>query len=160
MKLPDKFYKKTKIKARVGLIIFDSQGGDLFEGMKIGKLIRNKMISTQVTHDATCHSACVIAFLGGVERTPVGPMGIHSFYSTEFIGELNFTLASDKYNAISSQVEKYLNELRIPVTILDEMKKIPYYDLKIIDAEQVESLGLLGIDPVYAQMLHDSRRKK
>ena len=88
-------------------------------------------------------------------RLPVGPIGIHSFYSEDFIGSTNYAEASERYNEISSEVEDYLKELRIPVSLLDEMKKVPHYNLKIFDGEFSGELGrhgVFGVDPVYAQV--------
>ena len=146
------FSEKFELKARVGKIHFNSPGGDLYEAMKVGQLIRQEMITTQVTRDSLCYSACVIAYLGGVLRIPVGPIGIHSFYSNEFIGASNFAEASKRYNEILSQLESYLRELRIPVSFLDEMKKVPHYNLKKLEFEDLERYGVIGVDPLYAQM--------
>lgn len=146
------FSEKFELKTRVGKIHFNSPGGDLYEAMTIGRLIRQEMITTQVTRDSLCYSACVIAYLGGVQRIPVGPIGIHSFYSKEFIGAPNFSQASERYNEVSSQIENYLKELRIPASFLDEMKKVPHYNLKKLAFEDLERYGVFGIDPVYAQI--------
>ena len=144
--------EKLKSKARVGIIYFNSQGGDLFESMRMGELIRNKMIATAVTYDSVCYSACVIAYLGGVKRIPVGPVGVHSFYSKEFIGASDFVESSKKYNMVSGQVEIYLKKLRIPLSFLDEMKMVPHSKIKILELDELSRLGVVGIDPVYAQI--------
>lgn len=94
-----------KQPVRVGQIYLHSNGGNLIEAMRIGRVIRNNLMSVQVTpHDSVCYSACIIAHLGGVVRSPVGPMGIHSFYSSEFVGSENFASSSKKYNEIAELV--------------------------------------------------------
>ena len=144
-------FKELDISARVGKIHFNSNGGDIYEAMRLGRIIRSNLITTQITHDATCYSACVIAYLGGVLRVPVGPVGIHSFYSESFIGPENFDEASMKYNEVSEDLEQFLFEMRIPRSFLDEMQRVPSSRLKILEYDQLEGLGILGIVPVYEQ---------
>lgn len=144
--------KLLKNPVRIGKIHFDSPGGDLFEAMKIGRIIRDGLMATQVTRDSSCYSACVIAFIGGVIRIPVGPVGIHSFYSKELIGPSEFASVSQRYDAVSLQVEQYLRAMRIPVALLDEMKSIPHYNIQVLEFEEMKRLGVIGIDPVYAQI--------
>lgn len=151
--------KLLKTRVRVGKVHFDSPGGDLHEAMKVGRIIRDNLMVTQVTHDSICSSACVVAFLGGVFRIPVGPMGIHSFYSKEFLGQADYAVASKQYDAVSVQVETYLRTMRIPVVFLDEMKSIPHYNIRILEFEEMKRLGVIGIDPVYAQ-IRDSNKSR
>jgi hypothetical protein len=46
-----------------------SNGGDLMEGIEIGKILREKKQFVRVPSGARCVSACTVAFLGGVLRT-------------------------------------------------------------------------------------------
>jgi len=135
----------------VGWVFFDSPGGNLFEAMKIGELIREHQITTQVAIDSKCYSACVIAILGGVGRISVGQIGIHSFYSEEFLGSGRFGEASDWYNQISEQVEGYLRRMRVPVRILDLMKATPHTSIHILDDDERHDLQVFGFDPVWLQ---------
>ena len=48
-------------------VSLSSPGGNLLEGMALGKAIRKAEVSTVVTRGNSCASACAIAFLGGVE---------------------------------------------------------------------------------------------
>jgi hypothetical protein len=46
-------------------VSFDSAGGDLFEGMRLGDAIRTAGIPTLVERSRVCIGACALAFLGG-----------------------------------------------------------------------------------------------
>ena len=79
-------------------ITLHSEGGNLFAGIELGKLIRGSGASTSIgetysmtgelshneeTRPGACLSACAFAFMGGVERN-LGPddvLGVHQFYS-------------------------------------------------------------------------------
>lgn len=56
-----------------------SPGGSAAEGMRIGRAIRSLGLATRVDELAICASACVNAFLGGVERyvARLGALGVH-----------------------------------------------------------------------------------
>jgi len=55
-----------------------SPGGDAYEGMRLGLLIRELQMATVVPEGAFCVSACSTAFLGGVERRVEGPYLVHA----------------------------------------------------------------------------------
>lgn len=60
------------------IIVFNSSGGSLREGIKIAYIIRAFELWTNVPENAVCGSACTYAFLGGVFRTVSGYFGIHA----------------------------------------------------------------------------------
>jgi hypothetical protein len=59
------------------LVILDSPGGDLDEGIRLAAVIRQHGLDTGV--DRHCASACTFAFMGGVQRVvfPPGRLGFH-----------------------------------------------------------------------------------
>ena len=82
-------------------------------------LIRENLLWTEVPYGAECHSACVIAFVGGVERQAVGVLGVHPFYSEDILGSGDCADASELYDQVSDLLEAYLKEMRIPLALLD-----------------------------------------
>ena len=135
----------------VKTITFDSNGGNLAEGVEIGRLIRQHLIHTHVPAGAKCYSACVFAFVGGVERNVAGLVGIHSFYSEAFLGSENYTAASEVYDLVSAEAEAYIKEMRIPTDLLDHMKRVGHDEIAILGESELESYFLKGVDPVYRQ---------
>ena len=141
---------------RIGEIWLDSLGGDVREAMRLGRYIRSQQLGTIVTRDSTCGSACVLIYAAGVKRVPTGPIIIHSFYSKEFEGTGNLRAAEKKYDEMASEIELYLREMRITKNLLDRMMSIPHFHKKTLSIDEMEELGLIGYDPVYAQV----RKKK
>jgi hypothetical protein len=39
------------------------------------------------------------------------------------------------------------------------MKATPHYSVKVLDSEEMKRLGVMGVDPVYAQVRESSRKK-
>jgi hypothetical protein len=62
-------------------VIFFSGGGDLEEGLQIGRIIRSEKLSTRIRQGMACISACNFMFMGGVVRSidPGGIFGVHMF---------------------------------------------------------------------------------
>lgn len=54
------------------VVRLNSPGGSLFEGMRIGTLIRDSSLQTFISSGDTCASACALAFLGGTKRYATG----------------------------------------------------------------------------------------
>lgn len=137
---------------RVGEIWLDSPGGDVREAMKLGRYIRSQQLTAFVSRDSICGSACVLTYAGGVKRIPVGPIIVHSFYSKEFEGTGNLSAASKRYDEMASEIEAYLKEMRITRNLLDQMMRIPHFQKKTLSVDEMEDFGLIGYDPVYAQV--------
>ena len=62
-----------KIKRRVSgydnvVLVFNSRGGNMNEGIKIGRYMLENGISSAVKENGVCGSACAFAFLGGKEK--------------------------------------------------------------------------------------------
>jgi hypothetical protein len=64
------------------VVAFESDGGHLLAGIKIGEMIRLRGFATLVPPGARCASACAIAWLGGVQRFMGEPalVGFHAAY--------------------------------------------------------------------------------
>ena len=73
------------------LVVLDSEGGYLLQGIRLGEEIRRAGFATAVNRydaaaqafaTADCASACVFAFLGGVRRdvAPGSRVGVHQIY--------------------------------------------------------------------------------
>jgi hypothetical protein len=70
-------------------IFLFSGGGDLDEGVKLGKILRRYSQYVVVPKGASCVSACTVAFLGGVLREvqPGGSYEVHAYSSVLHLGE-------------------------------------------------------------------------
>ncbi|HVY57091.1 MAG TPA: hypothetical protein VHA77_04510, partial [Xanthobacteraceae bacterium] len=90
-------------------VAFESDGGSLIAGIRIGSLIRQKSLVTVVPDGAQCASACAIAWLGGARRY-VGAdarVGFHAAY----VYEQGHPAESGPGNAV---LGAYLNQLGLP----------------------------------------------
>jgi hypothetical protein len=63
-------------------VFLNSPGGNAMTGYQLGYLFHEKEVNLIVGQDASCFSACAIAFLGGEERTKLGLLGFHVAWTT------------------------------------------------------------------------------
>jgi hypothetical protein len=80
----------------------NSPGGDSWEGIALGRAIRDLRLVTFVPEGAICASACTTAFLGGVERGVAGEYRIHA-------AARDFTDA----NPTTEELNKFQEQLQI-----------------------------------------------
>ena len=147
-------------RSRIGTIMFNSPGGDLTEAMMLGRAIREHLIQTSVSGASSCADACVIAFLGGVGRWPLGPVVMHSRYSREFTGIDKSDKASAEGKQISLDLQQYLKDMNITTSLLDEVEKIPHDSARTLSVPELNRLNIMGTDPGWAKMMKDKRPPK
>ena len=139
------------IRLRVGMLKLSSPGGDLAEAMRIGRLLRSRQISTFVTSDASCASACVFILAAGVSRIAFGPVVIHSFFVPGLLGSGEYAKTSKILDKAVSDSDAYFREMRVSRTLLDAMLQVQHSDAKELSIEELSAFGLVGRDPAYVQ---------
>jgi hypothetical protein len=63
-------------------VFLDSPGGNAMTGYQLGHLFKDKGVTTIVGGDASCFSACAVAFLGGNDKVKLGLLGFHVAWTT------------------------------------------------------------------------------
>lgn len=103
-------------------VSFNSPGGSLFEGMKLGRAIRalgfyttvgvyNPTFTEGASKAAICASACAYAFAGGTSRFLdgyTGRLGIHQFYAPDDVG-----VTGEDVQQVSGLLVAYLDEMGV-----------------------------------------------
>ncbi len=129
------------------IVHLNSPGGNLFEGMRLGRLIRKFGFSTYVGRwegkaltkaawmqhknkvPGECYSACVFAFVGGYFRylTDASTIGVHRFSKTT-ASSSDLALAQ----VISGQITSYLSEMGVDVALFELMSQVSSDGIRII----------------------------
>jgi hypothetical protein len=105
--------------------ILASPGGDVSEALKIGQLVKS-LYATVVVGPATgqCVSACFIIFASAVDRIMNNDkmIGIHRPYVyPDRLRSLSPSAAEALETDALLEAEKYLHELRVPTSLVEEM---------------------------------------
>ncbi|HDL7986496.1 hypothetical protein [Yersinia kristensenii] len=145
---------KLEPSTRIGIIQISSNGGDVEEALRIGRILRKNQIQVLIPMDSHCYSSCVLLLAGGVGRFPVGDVGIHSFYSmSSQKPNADYEQEEKIYTATEKSIRDYLNEMRVSGAVMDAMLRVPSSKLEILDIDKLKEYGLFGIDPVFNQYL-------
>jgi len=140
------------------VVQLDSPGGDVVSAIEIGQFLRQKEIWTIVPTKATCASACVLAFLGGVRRMDSpGRIGIHRPYGAGLSSSINESKGT--FTKINQSVKKYLDDINISESLLTAMNSVPPGEIRWLDREQLVALQIVGSDPVWEDV-SDSKLAK
>ncbi len=119
---PKAFEQFVKDKNYKVIVYFNSPGGNLMAGIKLGELIRAKGLDTSIGAtmpngfgftkivQGRCTSACAYAFLGGVTRSAkANEIGVHQFYN-----EATLKSPSDKlFDSVDLSAEQLISALVI-----------------------------------------------
>lgn len=139
---------RRQVEFRVDI---DSQGGEIFSALEIGRTLRAERASVSVGEGAACISSCVLLLIGAVERSisPDARLGIHR-PSVRALREGGPRRTSkDKIvEAISEQLVVYAQQMNVPRKIIDESMLIPPERVKLLSPSELAGYGIYPVDPV------------
>lgn len=142
------------------LIMFDSPGGSLSGGIKLGKKIRELGFAVGIgktvpypdsalheLEDGTCISACAYAFLGGKYRyldnrpgfddgQSKTCLGFHQFFDKSAIARNDVLSTQQTTQIISGIVVEYLNEIGAPLDIYTFASKFTEQEYGCINKDE------------------------
>lgn len=162
------FWEENAYDAFRFTVALHSSGGNLSEGLKIGRFLRANRVDTVVQKyslrapmqsewdysnaaspegSSHCYSACALAFMGGVERTvPLGSeIGFHQFYGGTDVMNPDEAMSATQF--MSATVSSYLREMGAEPELF-ELMSMTHPDEMYIPRQQ--DLDALGIHPISA----------
>jgi len=143
-------------------VILNSPGGNLEEGMKLGRFFHQARIATFVLgYGGGCYSACATAFLGGRDRDgrpsrtkmTGGNLGFHQFRRTRSAEESakKFTKADMEQEvfitrAVALGIIQYLADIDEDMSFLPLMLKAPAAEVTLLGNEEAVTYGIHVMD--------------
>jgi len=114
-------------------IVFDSNGGDIHEAIKIGKYIRDKKFSTAIVSGYGCYSVCFFSFIGGKTKVilPTGRLGVHSFYSKGGISE--------------ATLRAYTESMGVSPETINIAARTSPHDVHVFSQAELERFSLISV---------------
>jgi hypothetical protein len=141
--------KKPKI-----VVYLKSQGGNLHEGMKLGRFFFQNKIETMVESKVACASACGLAFLGGRDesgkphrtKASTGGVGFHSF-TREFDKDRSYTADDLKIVVQGTQsqvfvVADYLKSIGTDLDVLRIMLRARANEMNFLSNDDALALNI------------------
>lgn len=130
-----------------GTVYFDTNGGDLVDGIELGREIRRSGFATDVGRrtggaavaPGICHSVCTLSYAGGNYRylQQGSQLGVHRFYRNNA-----GTQDLDVGQVMSAAITAYLEEMGVSTDLFDIMVKAGRGQMLILSRDQIQSLRL------------------
>jgi ATP-dependent protease ClpP protease subunit len=127
-------------------IFLASNGGDIEEAIKIGEEIRKNNLVAIVPENSNCLSACVFIMAGGSKRILLGQIGIHRPYFVDLQDGLTYQQIRQKLNSLNEKIKNYLNDVDVPLSLLEAMQSVPPDNIKILSYSEASSFRLNQTD--------------
>jgi uncharacterized protein len=120
-----------------GAVVFESGGGDLIAGLRIGETIRLKAFTTGVSPGALCASSCALAWLGGVKRllSNSARLGFHAAYRLDGTSARETGMG----NAI---VGAYLTRIGLPLDAVIYITKAAPENMTWLTPDDAKKIGI------------------
>jgi hypothetical protein len=126
-------------------IYLASPGGDLYEGMSLGRFFKYKHIKTVVEGGHECASACAIAFLGGTDNSgnpwrsssTTSRLGFHAFNAPN-----SGPISPDQVQQIVADMLDYGITVKAPIGLLIEGFRTPSHNMLWLSQRDICALGI------------------
>lgn len=132
-------------------VTLNSAGGNIEEALRVGQKIRDVRGYVSVPVGAECASSCVFLLAAGTERGVSGKVGIHRPFNPEG-QELDEAEIKALYKDLKVAAEAFLEEMNVSVRLYEDMLRIPPQSMRYLSREELNHYGLLGSDPVVAEI--------
>ena len=127
-------------------IYFDSPGGSLSGGIRLGKYFKNNKIKTVIEKSKMCASACAIAFLGGTDykgkkwmsSTTKSLLGFHAFSNNDGTKYSS----SDETQQVVAEILKYGQYVNAPMEIIIKNFSTPSSSMYWFSTHELLRLGI------------------
>ncbi|NGP16594.1 hypothetical protein G5575_01845 [Devosia chinhatensis] len=143
----------AEIEARgeyVSTVLLDSPGGSVDDALSIGRLIRERDLSTEVANGGLCASSCPLIFAGGTERIAgrEAAVGVHQIYAAALsatpIDALSVAgVAMADAQAVTADITRYLGDGGVDPALWLHALETPPDQLYYFSPEEMETLKLV-----------------
>jgi hypothetical protein len=142
----------TEIEKRgdyIKTVVLNSPGGSIADAMAMGRLIREKKLSTEVEAGKYCASSCPLVFAGGIERR-AGERAVIGVHQVAAIASAangpprdEMSMAQD----VSARCQRYLAEMGINLQVWVHAMETPHDKLFVFKPDELKALNLATTIP-------------
>lgn len=135
-------FEKAIRSFRPKVIAFDSEGGNIFKAMELGRIIRRHGLATIQLRKLECASACALAFMGGRSRYAApGSIGVHksSFSPTS---PFNKEEAVSAVQDVTADIIGYMVEMGVNPALLQLAFKTEANDIRYLSGQEMADYGV------------------
>jgi len=123
-------------------ILIASNGGDVVEAIKTGRLLREMYAKVVVPPDSTCVSACFVLYISAVERGAGGKVGIHRpYFDQRYFAGLDPVTAEKRHRELTKVFSSYLEQSLVPRRLIDSMNATSSREILWLTRKDIDELG-------------------
>jgi hypothetical protein len=141
-------FRKALREHRISVVMLDSPGGSVYEGLELSAIIRDRALATLIPPDASCASACAFLFVAGVKRQAYGQLGVHQFASSG-AGD---PPAEGQTQHVAAEIIDFLKEYEIPLMFVVRMLETPNAEMYWFPEQELIDEGLVTGEPFDAEV--------
>jgi hypothetical protein len=125
-------------------VVLNSPGGSIADAMAMGRLIREKKLSTEVEAGKYCASSCPLLLAGGIERRAGdGAMiGVHQVAAVTSAANSPPRDEMSVTQDISARCLRYLAEMGVNLQVWVHAMETPHDKLFVFKPDELKSLNL------------------
>ncbi|EPP9373563.1 hypothetical protein PZF67_005268 [Pseudomonas aeruginosa] len=141
----------------MGMVYFNSLGGDLVAAVELGQLIRERGFSTRVGRKGTsgkplpgrCESGCPFAFAGGRFRflEAGSSLGVHQFYRAAGLQANDLSHAQ----IASALIASHLADMGVSMSLMGKMVSADSGSMRYLTPLEAYDMGLINAGTLPAQ---------
>lgn len=136
---------ESKAKTSDVLFVFNSEGGNFEEALKIGTYIRSKHFDTVIRNHDICYSSCFFSFIGGEQRIimPDGILGVHELY----VEEKNGSDSQSADDAAKALALNYTEKMGVNTETVKLAFQTPQQSIYVFSKKEIEDYLIADIGP-------------
>lgn len=122
----------------LSMVYLNSPGGNLYDAMRIGRIIRQLEIGTIVGFGQACHSSCALILLSGRSRIVSGEIGFHRpFLTGRAEGQMPYR---EEILEIYEEMEDYMRDMGASGALIDIAISTPPEQMYVISKTELDRL--------------------
>lgn len=132
----------------VKTVVLNSPGGSVGDALAMGRLIRERKLSTEVAAGKYCASSCPLVFFGGAERRAgdKAAIGVHQIFAASAPDPMAPRDDMSDAQRISARCQRYLGDMGINLQVWVHAMETPKDRLFVFKPEELKSLNIVTAD--------------
>ena len=139
------FIRKDFDRFRSSVLVLTSPGGDLFEAIKIGNIVKASYSHVSVYESVgVCASACFLIYVASVSRGATLPsIGIHRpYFDPHYFSKLSIAQAEVRHKELTRKIREYLEEREVPQYLIEKMFSLSSDEVYWLTYDDLDRIGL------------------
>ncbi len=140
----DRLRKIYENYPRSRYLVLNSNGGSIYESVRLGMFVRNSDLETYIPSGSSCLSACFFVYIAGNYRdiSEEGKLGVHQFYGKS--SEKSDNDVQSTSQLVSAELINYTLNMGASIEAIEIALRTPPNSMHIFTRDELNLYGLIG----------------